>query len=825
MKTNTSFGYKHYSLYSLCCALLRRPGKSISLFLLLFFSLLAPVRAALVTVGGTTTSDSYASGIAGRFAYSSAASIYTAAEIGGGGMITSFALHKSGGRSRVDIDSVYIYMKETSATATPDLASVAGYTLVYSGDFPNNAGSGWMSVTLSAPFSYAGTSNLSVLIVRHNGTPLTSGPPNFTGSRAIVVPRSFYYSETDYWTDWGLPTATTADFYTTDYRPQVQLDVTPFPACSGKPVAGIAAADGSSCPSAPVVFSLSGTTLSSALTYSWDTSATGTGSWALAGTTTLASGVWSFTPPGSRTLYYRCRVSCGALSDTSTVVDFTTTAPLSLPYLETFESVPAGSNADCAGATVWSEGEVWYTFDVPYDSKRTPGLDNHTPGGSNWLMGGYYVSVDGNRDFWFTPGFELKGGQVYQFSYWYNTDGNLHLDEPFEFGAYVGTEQNAAAMTTAIGPVITPGAPTTYQQYTAEFAPSSDGVYYLGIYAKSNWDVGFAIDDIGLQEVPPCTGAVVAGTIVANPAKVCAIGDPTTLDLKGSTLGTGITYTWQFKTPSTAWTTIGTGKPPFTTPALTESGRFRCIVTCTASGATDISTEQEVIVGPIAPPYFETFETVPPGANAPCAGATIWSRGDIWYTFDKPADPSFPGLDNHTPGGTNWLMGGFYVSLDADKDFWFTPALQLTGGQLYQFSYWYNTDGFVDADAPFEFGAYIGTDQDGAAMTTAIGPVITPGSPVTYQQYATEFTVAGTGVYYIGIYAKSNFNYGFAIDDIGLQEVLPCTGTVVAGTVAADPVSVCNIGGTTSLSLKGSTLATGLTYTGNPKQPLRPGPQ
>jgi len=48
-------------------------------------------------------------------------------------------------------------MKHTSAsTLSTGTYSTAGYTLVYSGSFPNNSSSGWMEVELDTRFEYNG---------------------------------------------------------------------------------------------------------------------------------------------------------------------------------------------------------------------------------------------------------------------------------------------------------------------------------------------------------------------------------------------------------------------------------------------------------------------------------------------------------------------------------------------------------------------------------------------------------------------------------------------------------------------------------------------
>lgn len=594
------------------------------------------------------------------------------------------------------------------------------------------------------------------------------------------------------------------------------IGVKQLPPCSGKPTTGTPTATPTLiCSTGSTTLGLTGTSKVADLSFDWQSSSSASGPWSSMSGPVVSSTYT--TPTLTSATYFRCKVTCTVTGDT------TYSAPILVnvgaiipPYYETFESVTPGDNADCAGATNWGSGWAFNTSGSPYTTGYTT-LDNHTPGGSNWLFAGYALTVGtGMTDYWFTPAIHMDAGATYEFSYWYLTDGYPWSSYPFYTGAFIGTDQADWAMTTAIGPTITASA-STYKQYLARYTPTSTGDYYIGIYVSSNYGYGMAIDDIGLEQLPPCDAAPVAGTAWSDPTLICSSGTAK-LDLKGTSRASYLSFEWESSSATTGPWTSASGVLPdavFTTGTLTSTTYFRCKVTCTLTGDVSYSSVVRVPVGALVPPYHEDFELVTPGSNAPCAGATNWGSGWAWYTYSGSYGGGAPSLDNHTPGGSNWLWGGYYLSLGGSRDFWFTPALQLTGGKLYQFTYWYVTDGYVYAGYPFEFGAYMGNAQTEAAMTTAIGPVVVPGSPTAYKKYVTKFTPSTSGVYYIGIYAKSNYYYGISIDDIDLQEVPPCSAvaTIEAGTIVADPARVCNVGGTTSLELDGSTLATGLSYT------------
>src|SRR5687768_17263260 len=93
--------------------------------------------------------------------------IYLASDISASGVISRFGFEREDGTNTDSIENVSIYMKQTALTQLQSATySDTGYTLVFSGSFPNDAGSGWRTVTLNQPFAYDGISNLMVLTVK-----------------------------------------------------------------------------------------------------------------------------------------------------------------------------------------------------------------------------------------------------------------------------------------------------------------------------------------------------------------------------------------------------------------------------------------------------------------------------------------------------------------------------------------------------------------------------------------------------------------------------------------------------------------------------------
>ena len=133
-----------------------------------------------VLIGAGTQTQSYP--LDRYYNYSAHEAIYLASEIGVAGTLKSIAFHKASGGDTNPVEAVSVYLKNTSQTSLASgNYSTAGYTLVYSGSFPNNAASGWMEVDLNPMFTYDGVSNLAVLTVK-GYQPWISGYPYWSYS-------------------------------------------------------------------------------------------------------------------------------------------------------------------------------------------------------------------------------------------------------------------------------------------------------------------------------------------------------------------------------------------------------------------------------------------------------------------------------------------------------------------------------------------------------------------------------------------------------------------------------------------------------------------
>lgn len=118
-----------------------------------------------VTVGNGTSTTYYVP-FNSLYGYSFVEQIYTAAEIGTSGRITSVSFyHKPSSTTTAQTNNIVLYMKEVARStfaSTTDYETVTAADIVYSGSWTIPGEEGWVTINLSAPFDYNGTSNLLV---------------------------------------------------------------------------------------------------------------------------------------------------------------------------------------------------------------------------------------------------------------------------------------------------------------------------------------------------------------------------------------------------------------------------------------------------------------------------------------------------------------------------------------------------------------------------------------------------------------------------------------------------------------------------------------
>ena len=211
-------------------------SKRLLSLMLLCFAVFGMARADEVVIGDTeATTSQYTVPVNLYYNYSLTQQIYTADEIGMAGTINSIAFDYVY-TSSFNMNNVQVYMmnvdKENFETTT-DMVSLADAELVWEGTFTADA-AGWVTLDLTTPFVYDGTSNLLVCCYDP-----TSGYPGSAYKFRTTATTDYlalaYYSDSSYP---SLDDVTTFSGSKTryQYRNNIMLDITPSGVVCQKPV-------------------------------------------------------------------------------------------------------------------------------------------------------------------------------------------------------------------------------------------------------------------------------------------------------------------------------------------------------------------------------------------------------------------------------------------------------------------------------------------------------------------------------------------------------------------------------------------------------------
>ncbi len=556
--------------------------RTIFLFYLILLTFLKIQAQTTITIGTGTSTQRYPLG--GYWGYERSASLYTSAEIGMSGIISSVAWYPTSSSSTAR--PMKIYLKETSSTtlsAQTWASIISGATLVFDGNTGSITANSWNTFSLTTSFNYSGINNLLVLVETNCG-----GSGCSTGS---TNPDCRYSTSTychQYWTADNSPPP--GNGTVTNYRPNVQLVITPSANCSGTPAPGTASISSSSgCPSTNFTLSATGLTSGNGISYNWQSSPNAGGPFSdISGATSS-----SYVTSTAITTYYRIRTTCSYSGQTSysNVVSYTVTGNscecLSYPSLyasntadEEISNVTVGTlnNSSNCSTTAPGPGSIQNRYSNYCGFVSPPDL-------TQGAVINFSVTQTSCGDLY---------GNGFQIYIDYNQDGDfLDADEQV-YNQPVAASGNHTKTGTFVVPMTATTGITRMRVVNVETTfPTSTN------YAHTSYSWGETEDYcVNILSAANCSGVPTAGTASANPSTVCS-ADNATLSLTGYTTASGITFQWQSAPTSTGpWTDIS-GATNYTyvvSPTVTTF--YRCAVTCTFSGQTSYSTITQVTVNP-----------------------------------------------------------------------------------------------------------------------------------------------------------------------------------------------------------------------------------
>ena len=129
--------------------------------------------------------------------YSFTEQIYTAAEVGGSGIINSIAFYNNGSEKTRNIDVYLLETDKNSFSGGTDWVPVTPQQKVYSGSTTFSVGQ-WTVLTFSTPFTYSGNGNLLVVVDDNTGSYASSPHAAYQVSNATAQALRIYSDGTNY---------------------------------------------------------------------------------------------------------------------------------------------------------------------------------------------------------------------------------------------------------------------------------------------------------------------------------------------------------------------------------------------------------------------------------------------------------------------------------------------------------------------------------------------------------------------------------------------------------------------------------------------------
>jgi hypothetical protein len=750
-----------------------QPMRSLFLFAALI-CFAASLKAQTITIGSTANPNQY-NPIYTFYGNNYSQTIYLASEMiaaGGSGPATINSIsffYANVGLPTNTWENWEIFLANTPKTAFANSTDwVSGLSPVFSGTVTAPATAGqWMTITLSTPFIWDGSSNL-VVGVHENSPGYTNGNPDnalwastpTTDKRTIL----YYADNTD--PDPASPPASIQDNYS---YASAKFDLTTLSACVGTPSPAITVSSSYSvCTNSPFTLSLSGGPLATGLSYQWQSSPNGS-TWSNMGASQIT---WNYAISNQTvTTYYRCITTCvaSAASSTSTPVSVTQNS-----ILDCFCTAP---NLDCNNG-YYMTGIDFATLSG-YNPICSPGTNS-------------YQDLAG-----IVPTISVTAGQTYTFNATTNQSGDFILGTWIDYnnnGVYDPWEYSQLATGNTSGAYTSPVAiPFTAQAATVRMRLVMEAGNLPQNPCSSTVSNGQVLDFlVNITGLPGCVGTPTAGAAVSTSTSVCS-NSPYTLNLSGTSTATGMSFQWQSSPNGTAWTNLGSAQAhiPYIVSTQTATTHYRCIVTCVASAQSSTSTPVVVNQSSFLLCY--------------CNPGSI-SCGNTYFT----------NINFATINTSSIICNGTgYEDLT-------TTTGTVSAGQTYTMSV--NLES--NSDVTYA-SAWIDTDHSGsfdAHELINIGSTYTYGTITFTTPVTVPFTSLG-GLTTMRIKTESNYNQvntidpcmdtendGHTIDySIFINAAPNCSGTPLAGTAVASSTTICTSTALT-LNLSGNSQVTGNSY-------------
>lgn len=425
------------------------------------------------------------------------------------------------------------------------------------------------------------------------------------------------------------------------------------------------------------------------------------------------------------------------------------------PSGATINSVPYTETFDTYGTHSYGGGYPYPTYWTKLASDTTSNFPFISPSRTHSGVGALYFS---------------SGYQGYVYAIMPMISSTLNMDdlrltfwaEPSSVGhrVIVGLMSDTASIAsfTALD-TIEPSSGSVFEYFRVNLTNHSTAGRYVAFKVACNPTTGYGnlmfIDDVVLENIPDCD---MPASLTA-----AAAGNATSALLTWDN-ATSSDNAWQlyYKTATDSiYDSIVISTNPYTLTGLQASTTYNIHLRTVCSTSLSPATADVTYTTPcetVSLPYSQNFENLAANDDIPSC-MSIVGTSSKFNTYTATTTHR-----RHPHGGN-----GFASFKYGCNNHLFLPAVELTAGTQYMFSFYYATDGesgWQKLEAKL-FGSASAADS-----IMMIGNGVYNATDTAYTLYNGFFTPATDGTYYIGIYCKANSSpWYLCIDDISLTEM------------------------------------------------------
>jgi GEVED domain/Secretion system C-terminal sorting domain len=575
---------------------------------------------------------------------------------------------------------------------------------------------------------------------------------------------------------------------TEDYLVHIQI---PLP-CTGTPTAGTAVISNDTvCAGETITLSLTGTAPVSGLNYQWQSSSS------LSGIYTNLSGanfdVFTLAAD-SVPEYFRCQVTCtnSGLSSISNVINYyvqpnylcTCSSAAGFNFDEDIGNVQIGTLNNGVGSPALNNTLSTNTYsnftNLPATTLLSPltlPIQITQINASSFLYDcGAKVWIDFNQDGQYQDSIEL----VYTSAR--TQDPSVVVNGNILNGQITIPNINGTSIKSGIT--------------SMRIVLSSD--FTSNIFACGTYTTGETEDYlVNILAATACIGTPVAGNCVANDSVVC-IGEVINFSLNGSSSASGLSYQWK----KNGLNILGATNALLSDTIL-GVGSYQCLVTCTASGLSTLSSVVNILLNPFTTCYCSITSSNTSGSDI----------GSVT-------------IGNFTNGNPLPILGNSNAN-NAYTDFTSLPAISITkgvpnfikvtgitlgGNAVFNNLY---SKVFIDYNHDGQFDTLNELVASGIGNYNAAQGIVINSYPIISSTALTGNTRMRVMLYESLIMSAcqaAGFAQGETEDYlVNIQNAAPCSGQPFAGNAVAIDSSIC-AGSQFSLSLANVSNTSGLTY-------------